>query len=63
MHPELYAVLQRERERQLEIELRRRLLREERGPAPARSWPRWTRLRARIQRPTFAAPTACCAPA
>ncbi|WP_421742950.1 hypothetical protein [Cellulomonas sp.] len=57
MHPELFAVLYDERERELEVELRRRLLLAERAPRPVRSWPRLPRLTFR------ATPTVCCAPA
>ena len=60
MHPELFAVLHAERERELEAELRRRLLLAERAPRPARVWPRLPRLTFRLSRPV---PTVCCAPA
>ncbi|WP_156387883.1 hypothetical protein [Cellulomonas sp. Root137] len=56
MHPELFAVLYDERERELEAELHRRFVLAERAPRPARSW-RLPRLTLR------AAPTACCVPA
>ncbi|NUU19407.1 hypothetical protein HP550_19335 [Cellulomonas humilata] len=62
MHPELFAVLYEQRERELELELSRRFLLEERAPKPertpkpVRSW--------RLPRLTFrAAPTVCCAAA
>ena len=58
MHPELFAVLYDERERELEAELQRRLLLAERAPRPVRSW-RLPRLTLRAAAPT----TVCCAPA
>ncbi|MEZ0447621.1 hypothetical protein [Cellulomonas sp. ICMP 17802] len=68
MHPELFAVLHQQRERELEAELRRRLAVADRSAAPARA-PRRPRpgLVARLlaARPTLAVapPSACCAPA
>ena len=65
MHPELFALLHQERERELETELRRRLVQRERAsqPVPRRPGPGLLVRARRAVASRQAAPTVCCATA
>ena len=65
MHPELFALLHQERERELETELRRRLVQRERAsqPVPRRPGPGLLVRARRAVAGRQAAPAVCCATA
>ena len=66
MHPELFALVHQERERELETLLRRRLALRERAPRPAPRRPGpglLVRLRRAVPRRQASPSTVCCAAA